>query len=410
MKRFIRILAVCSLMSLAMLKSAAGMTPAIRELKQPTFSRPAFALPGGSVSVELETTAEGRATAAAISPALEAGASMPVAIDAPLKAGSNSFEFKLPAQAAPGLYDLCVSFVAAGQDKQDCQRHAVSVVKSFDAPFTFVQITDYHMGDPRAERQFPGMDIAQVRIAALEAANRLNPSFVLITGDITAYTETYEWAYPAAVKEMLDHARVPLIIIPGNHDFYAYSDDNGVIQIDGRAIWPDFFGPTHTTLDFGPFRFICFNSYDWDSEPRNMNTAYQLKAGVTHTYGGTMSSAEFAWVRAAFDTIGDRTPVLVSHHGPRQFEPIPMQWCKDCLTQGKFMSLINKLEVPYYFYGHIHRNNVTKEKNTMAIATTSVGSDVDKNELWGIRVARASADRTITTEFIKLFDAPPMKK
>jgi hypothetical protein len=409
MKRYIGILVVCTFLTAGLIKTAVGMTPVIHELKQPTFSRAAFATAGGSIGIELDINGEGSITAASISPSLDYGASSTVSLDAPLKAGANNLEFNLPAQIAPGLYDLCVSFTTAGQSKQDCQRHAVAVVKSFDAPFTFVQISDYHMGDPRAEKQFPGMDIAKVRVAALDAANRLNPAFAVITGDITAYPETYEWAYPAAAKEILDHARIPLIIIPGNHDFYAFSDDNGNISIDGRAIWPDFFGPTHTVLDYGRFRFVCFNSYDWGPEPRNMNDKYQLKAGVTHTYNGTLSKQEFAWVRNALDSADGRTPILVAHHGPRQFEPIPMQWCKDCVSQAKFMSFINKYDIPYYFYGHIHRNNETMEKGTLTLATTSVGSDADKNDLWGIRVAHVAPDKTITTEVIRLFDAPPMK-
>jgi len=83
-------------------------------------------------------------------------------LDAALKTGANTFDLKLPDQIAPGLYDLCISFTIGEQNKTDCQRHAVAVVKSFDTPFTFVQITDFHMGDPRAEKEFPGVDIRAV--------------------------------------------------------------------------------------------------------------------------------------------------------------------------------------------------------------------------------------------------------
>ncbi len=389
---------------------AAPTNPAIREIKKPTFGNPAFLLPGGSVSVEFSSAAEGRASAAVLIPSLGDGAAATITLNIELKTGTNTLEIRLPDQAQPGLYDLCIDFGVQGVESRDCQRHSVSIVKSFDAPFTFVQISDYHMGDPRAGHMFPGVDIERVRIAALETANKLNPAFALVTGDINAYPVSYEQDYPHSVQELLDNARIPLIIIPGNHDFYSLSDDAGKPLIDGRSIWPDFFGPTHTILDFGIFRFICFDSYDWPFAPRNQNKEFQSASGTTHTYSGTLSRSEFEWVRSALDGKGNRIPVLVGHHGPRQFEAFAAQWCKDCVSMGKFLSMINKYKVPYYFYGHIHKSMEVKEHNTQYFATTSVGSDADPKDLWGIRVAHAAPDGTITTEIIKLFDTPPMTK
>ncbi len=412
MKKTLKVIVIAIAAAAFLAAHAAAIEPFVKELKSPTFSSPAFSLPGGAIPVEFDVAADSQATAATLTGSLDGKQAAAVTLDVALKTGPNNFDFNLPADTAPGMYDLCISFTGAdGSAKQNCQPHSVSVVKSFDAPFTFVQITDFHVGDPRAEQQFPGIDIERVRIAAIEEANKQNPAFILMTGDINSYSNSYDSDYPHGVKLIIDHAKAPTVIVPGNHDFYAWSDNTGKIIIDGSDYWPQFYGPKHRVLDFGQFRFICFNSYDWPSEPRNMNKEYQSKAGLTHTYSGTLSKSEYQWVKNALDTKGDLTPILSAHHSPQTFEYMPQQWCKDCAGQTKFLAMINKYKVPYYIYGHIHANSDVKVKDTEYIATTSAGSSVEgpEGEFWGIRIVNTAADRTISTKYIRLFDAPPMK-
>jgi hypothetical protein len=386
--------------------------PSIREIKQPTFSQPAFVRPGESIPVVLDSAAAGTADSAVLTEPFAADKARiyPAGLGVSIQPGSNELSVATPADIPAGLYDLCVYFTAGGAQSQDCQAHAVAVVASFDPPFTFAHFSDYHMGDPRAERQFPGVDIRKVRLAALAAINSRKPSFAILTGDVNAYPDTYEQDYPASARELVEHSTVPLIILPGNHDFYAKSDMDGKITVDGEKFWGPWFGPKHRVLDFGPVRFIFFNSYDWPVDPRNINDEYHLKEGTSHTYGGTLSGSEYKWVFEALKTKGDRIPILASHHGPRQMEVFPQQWCADCVPQTKFMGLIHKAKVPWYLYGHIHVNSDATERGARFIATTSVGSDADPGELWCVRFVTVNADRTITTEVVKLFDAPPMKQ
>jgi len=76
---------------------------------------------------------------------------------------------------------------------------------------------------------------------------------------------------------------------------------------------------------------------------------------------------------------------------------------------NKFMNLIKKFEPPYFFYGHIHRNEDITEGKTRYVATTSVGSDAGREELWAIRIAQAQPDMSFDIRTLKLFDSPPMK-
>ena len=410
MKRLALSLAVCLALAFSAVSARSADEVKIRSITSPTFSAPAFSLSGGSISVTLQATGAGAARKAALS-ALDGSPVADMGLgDEPLAAGSNTFAVLIPPPVEPGLYTLCVEFTQGGAPAKDCQPHSVAVVASFDPPFTFVQVTDYHMGDPRALKQFPGVDIEKVRITALEKANSFNPAFVLFTGDVCAYPETYEEDYPKAVNEILSHIKAPTIIIPGNHDLYANTDDKGKLLTEGLDYWREYMGPTHQALDFGPFRFIGFNSYAWPQSARNRNRAYHASAGTMHTYQGAINNDELDWILAQLKTLDGRTPVFFAHHGPRTFEMMPAQFgCKDCVAQGKFMKFLEKAGAPYYIYGHIHRNDDVTEGGTRFLATTSAGSDVSTEQLWAIRVFRVAADKSITTEIIKLFDAPPMK-
>lgn len=385
-----------------------GFAPAIREIQQPTFSLPAFTLPGGVVAVTLEISGAGRATRATLTPVAGGQKEIDIALDANLRSGKNPIDLVTPKNIAAGLYDLCVEMTYSGFPTRDCQRHSVAVLKSFEPPFTFVHITDYHMGDPRAGKQFPGVDMEKVRTGLLEAANEANPAFVILTGDITSYPESYAADYPAVVEELVSRLKAPLLTLPGNHDFYACISKKGKLETDGTTYWPYFFGPTHRVLDFGRFRFILFNTYTWDSSIRNQNREYSIQRGTAHTYNGTLTADEFNWLQNALATSGNRTPILASHHGPKEFETNPVHWCKTCVTSAQFEALIAKYKVPYYFYGHIHHDEEYQKNGTQFFATTSAGSDVGEKEMWSIRVVHVMKDGTMKTELVSPFKTPPM--
>lgn len=392
-------------------RASAAPMAVIREIKSPTFSAPHFAAAGGVTPVTLALPGPGSADSAEIISVVNPAKKYSVKLGEKIaSAGEASLKFKLPAKIAPGLYDLCILFTTGGSPSKDCQRHSVAVVKSFSAPFKFVQITDYHYGDPRANRQFPGVDIAKVRVAALEAANRAKPAFVLFTGDICAYPETYDEDYPAAVEEIVSHLKVPALILPGNHDLYGYITDKGKLKTDGAQYWHDFFGPTHQIIDYGKMRFILFNSYDWDISVRNHNFAYTMMVKKAHSFRGTMSPAELKWLKDAIESAGGRKITLAAHHSPDDFEQDVTKFCADCLGEKAFYAFVDKYKIPNYIYGHVHADKDYVKGATRYVSTTSSGSDVNsKKELWAVRVFSVSKDLKMSSKLVRLFDAPPMK-
>jgi len=378
------------------------------EIRGPSFSQPVFVKAGEPIDLKILAREAGTLENVVLKDSGSGEQAAVIKIGNELHDGRNLIKLSVPQDIKAGLYDICVT-LQYGVKSEDCQHNAVSVVESFQPPFTFVQITDYHVGDPRPEKMFPGVDMKKVRIAALEEANRIDPAFVLFTGDLVSYADTYERDYPIAVDEILGHLKEPAVITPGNHDHYYLTDDDGNFLVEGQEYWSEYFGPVHRAFDYGPLRFVIFDTYGWDTQTRNYNKTFQAKSGTAHTFQGTVTKNEMRWVLRSLDTAGDRTPVLVAHHGPRQFEIMPQQWCPDCISPMKFMSLIHKYNVPLYIFGHIHVNEDYEEGGTRFVSTASVGSDADPDQLWGIRIFRVKENLEIETEYVKLFDSPPMK-
>ncbi len=118
---------------------------------------------------------------------------------------------RIPQQAAAGLYDLIHQLTLTVQIQRI--HSAVQVIRrGVDdlRPFTFVHLTDTHQGSERNER---------LRLV-VKWLNRLQPrpAFVVLTGDVVEFgPEENHWALALAELRKL---RLPLFVVPGNHDYY----------------------------------------------------------------------------------------------------------------------------------------------------------------------------------------------
>ncbi len=80
-------------------------------------------------------------------------------------------------------------------------------------PFSFVQISDSHIGFARPENP----DVLGTFAKTIEAINSLprQPSFVVHTGDVTHLSKPAQFD---AAKQALASLKAPLIVLPGEHD------------------------------------------------------------------------------------------------------------------------------------------------------------------------------------------------
>jgi Calcineurin-like phosphoesterase len=135
-------------------------------------------------------------------------------------------------------------------------------------------------------------DSANVAAPALSFVSLMNaihasghgPEFIIMAGDIVDgqfgsagsfwsvlfgsaenYTRDFlqAWLVLAAL-------RVPIYLIPGNHDGYRFEGAVGEFSSDGLLLFQSTFGPLYHALDRPPWRFMLLNSYDLPEAQRTI--------------------------------------------------------------------------------------------------------------------------------------------
>lgn len=178
-------------------------------------------------------------------------------------------------------------------------------------PFTFAQVTDLHLC---VDAQPTGSEVrrpltSQADLAALlaEIEKTRTPdgsgvAFVAATGDLT------DWGVPAeyaAVREVFGATRLPIEILPGNHDHYGHSHDprpgddpreSYGMSTGTTTRYEEHLGPRWWSMDYGG---VHFAAVDWFS----------------HRLGGDREMQE-AWLHADLAAQPDGTPVVLLVHDP----------------------------------------------------------------------------------------------
>lgn len=132
--------------------------------------------------------------------------------------------------------------------------------------FWFIQTSDVHIG----AKGFPGSENLEWFVS--EAKNVINPSFIVVTGDLTDCTNWNDLGYPDGphIEEWQEYWDIVngngmtadfFYDLPGNHDhfgdqIFAYYLDN---SIQGRATGQTQFSWTRT-FDFGTYHFLGINT------------------------------------------------------------------------------------------------------------------------------------------------------
>lgn len=332
----------------------------------------------------------------------------------------------IPENTPQKLYDLQVSYTGNGQRIIDEQPHSVKVVDEYKKDFTFLHMTDTHIGSPRnlGDPEDPSsVDPALAKEAgmwdpdpqkrwlylqkAIKEVNLKNPDFVVVTGDLMygqmnplEYIYEYEETY-----KMLQKLNVPVYLVPGNHDYYAQD----ATLTDGAKYWEKYFGPQYFSFDYGPYaHFIGYNSFDWHKFDRSGNGTVSVP-----TWGGQIREEQLNWVKEDLQRNGQTAESgqirgLFSHHNPlwrdREMWPkddpeVQTYWKQydeqhnpqrlQTLILGEKLGikydqqwhgenakdLINVMKennVTVSLHGHTHIDNVTKEDGILYTTTTAI--------------------------------------
>jgi len=128
-----------------------------------------------------------------------------------------------------------------------------SAVTGTDRQFSFVHITDLHVGEgvddygtPGYDDSPPAGDVGAPAVALRNSVNWVNANcqkskikFVIITGDITDSAEKSEFL---KAKEILDSLSVPYVPMLGNHDVWPYTASAGTQFPVGDRYFSEVFG------------------------------------------------------------------------------------------------------------------------------------------------------------------------
>ena len=245
---------------------------------------------------------------------------------------------RLPRAIQPGLYVLLL--IHADRTLADFQMNAVSVTRGDAAPASFLVASDMQWGDA------PSIAGAALSFVSLvNAADRVGqaPQFIVMTGDIVdgqfgsagnvwsklfgsaeSYTRDFiqAWLVLAAL-------RVPIYLVPGNHDGYRFEDAVGELGADGLLLFQSTFGPLYHVVDRPPWRFVLLNSDDLPDASRTVrrgeasNVVERLSDRLNVlNWGGGVRAAQHLWLRYQLGLDdGSRPPNLMPalflHHDPR---------------------------------------------------------------------------------------------
>ncbi len=210
----------------------------------------------------------------------------------------------------------------------DVQPGCVKVKKNLGSSMTFIHFTDSQPHDISSNSpsnqlnnfDYPGY--GQLRNSEAILHNEidrefalLNPDFALFTGDLIYGVD--EPGDLASAYRIIEETHVPLFMVPGNHDGYAWWDFANQVKQDGLEYYSRNIGPQYYSFDIGDFRFVMLNSYD--GTPLRRESGKLVVASPVDNWGGFLSEEQLAWVGRELDEAqsAGQTPLVFLHHDPR---------------------------------------------------------------------------------------------
>jgi 3',5'-cyclic AMP phosphodiesterase CpdA len=194
------------------------------------------------------------------------------------------------------------------------------------APFTFVQLSDAHVGfsgppDPLGTKAFE-------QAVAMVNALPQRPDLVLFTGNLTHDSEDKD-EHAKRMRQFQQIAaqlKVPkLLCVPGEHD----------AGLDGGQLFRESFGPTNYSLDHRGVHFVALDNVS-RAKPE-------------------LGAEQLAWLKKDLARFPKTAPIVVFTHRPL-FDLKP-EWEWFTNDGDEAMNLLAPYRNVTVLYGHIHRDD-----------------------------------------------------
>jgi len=278
------------------------------------------------------------------------------------------------------LYNITILLDKNGILLSSSQQRAVSVVEEFSNDFSFIHITDFHVGDPRglleSIRETLGMKSIKRCISEI---NILHPDFVIISGDLV-FGQLYPREYSREYKkcyELIQKFDVPTYLCPGNHDGYRRPFE------DGLEFWKEYFGPLYYSFNCGNYHFQAINSYDMSALSRFTFLFIPLN------WGGSIQDEQLNWIEDDLASSSTELTFMFMHHNPLWETKGDSLFRKSYKNRENLLELIDQYGVDMVLAGHVHFDNVTIINETIYLTTTTPSSSYSGNDsYWGYRLVK----------------------
>ena len=260
---------------------------------------------------------------------------------------------------------------------------------------SFVQMADPQFGMYSAISKFSDADIAWRRqrginieytgpvlegfaketslfTEAIETANKINPNFVVICGDMVHNSDSEEQFQELIRISRLLNKDIKLYWVAGNHDV----------------------GDKPTQASLNKYK-EQFGEYNYSFQEENcyfivLNSAICYDPGLVPNEWNTLISFLENELRIAAST-HQRHKIIFMHH------PLYLNDLNECDSyhvipserRAKIIDLITEYDVTAVFTGHLHMNNYQKLGNTELVSTGPVGFPIG-NDPSGIRYVQVN--------------------
>ena len=272
----------------------------------------------------------------------------------------------------------------------------VSFVQMADPQFGMYSSVSKFSDADKAERRQRGINIeytgpileglakeTSLFTEAIETANKINPDFVVICGDMVHNSDSDEQFQELIRISRLLNEDIKLYWVAGNHDVGDKPTRAGLAQ------YKEQFGEYNYSFQEENCYFIVLNSsicYDPGSVPDEWNIL--------------ISFLEKELQIAA--SVQQRHKIIFMHHPLYLNDPNEGDnyFVIPSARRAKIIDLITEYDVSAVFTGHLHRNNYKKIGNTELVSTGPVGFPIGEDPS-GIRHVQVD-DNSLTHEYLGL--------
>jgi 3',5'-cyclic AMP phosphodiesterase CpdA len=238
------------------------------------------------------------------------------------------------------LYSVFAPLVH-GADNPILARTLAELNGEAPAPFSFVQLSDTHVGfngppDPLGTAAFEN---------AVAAINRMRrpPELVIVTGDLTHDADSPdEHARRFRLfKQIAGKIRTAqLKVVPGEND----------AGVDGGNLFRELMGPTYYSFDYRGVHFIALDN---------------VSAGRP-----AVGPEQLAWLKSDLARFPNSAPIVVFTHRPL-FDLKP-EWEWFTSDGDQVMNALAPYDNVTILYGHIHRENFHRQGRARLYAARSL--------------------------------------